>query len=123
MVSQTAREAVTSIVASERNIKLDQLYKRAEAKADRDDIHMMIAHGEIFVDVRAAPLAEPDLVPVFPDEETAIAYRNLIEVVRDSVANKLCSFDISRTGEVLWGNRSWTVLNTNEEAASSSLPR
>jgi putative transposase len=113
LVSQAAREEVTSIIVYVRNITLGQLYKRA--KADRDDIHMMIAHGEIFVDLRVAPLAEPDIVTVFPDEETSRAYWNLIDVVRDSAANKLCSVDISRIGEVLWRNRSWTVLNTNDE--------
>ncbi len=116
LVSQAACEAVKSIIASEPNLTLDQLYNRADAKANRDDIHMMIAQGKIFVALSDAPLPEPDLVRVFRDEETAGAYRNLIEVARDSAAQKLCYVDLSRTAEVLWNNRSWTILNTNEEA-------
>ena len=116
LVSQAACEAVKSIVASEPNITLDQLYDRAEGKASRDDIHRMLTHGEIFVDLFAAPLPEPDLVRVFPNEETSVAYRNLIDVARDSAAQKLCYVDLSKTEAVLWGDRNWTILNTNEEA-------
>jgi putative transposase len=115
VVAQAAREAVTMIIASEPNITLDQLYKSAEGKANRDDIHMMIAHREIFVALSAAPLPEPDLVRVFPDEETSVAYRNLIDAVHDSAAHKLRHVDLSKSERVLWGNRSWTILNTNEE--------
>ncbi len=37
----------------------------------------MIAHKEIFVDLSGAHLPKPDLVRVFADEETAVAYRNV----------------------------------------------
>lgn len=53
LVSEAARAEVTLIIASEPNTTLDLLYKRAEGKASRDDIHTMIAHGEVFVDCRS----------------------------------------------------------------------
>ncbi len=58
------------------------------AEAQADDLHTLIASGRIYVDLHSAPLAEPQQVQLFPDQETASAYA-LVFKARD--------FDIGAT--------------------------
>lgn len=54
-VSDQARQAILEIVSTIPNINLQELYLRVEGVATRDEVHMLIAAEEIFVDLSAAP--------------------------------------------------------------------
>lgn len=65
--------AVKAVVQAEPGILLSDLLDRAKG-AQHDDIFLLIASGEIYVDLCAAPIAEPQRVRVFANPEVASTY-------------------------------------------------
>jgi hypothetical protein len=61
-------------------IKLEEVFLKTEGVASRDNIYQLIATGELYVNLGAAPIIEPDQVRVFPNKETATAYQHIVEV-------------------------------------------
>ena len=61
--------STVSLVAERFGITLQELF--AIGKIPSDIIFAMIAQGQLYVDLRAVPLAEPQRVRVFLDQETA----------------------------------------------------
>lgn len=114
-VSDESRRAVYDLVSTVPNITLQELHLRIEGKASRDDINTLIAAEEIYVDLSAASLSEPDRVHVFPDEATAIAYTYAIEAPMPSAADNLSFLDLAKATHVIWDGHSWTILNVGEE--------
>jgi transposase InsO family protein len=113
-VSQEARKAVEDLVSSVPGITLDELYSRVEGKVSRDDIHTLIAIEAIYVDLALAPIPEPDLVMVFPDKETAVAFGHVVMTTAGTPADNLRYVDLAETTEIMWDGRAWTVLNAGE---------
>lgn len=67
-VDQSIKEAVQA----QPGILLRDLVEQA---AKRDEVYLLIAAGEIYVDLRAAAIVEPDRVHVFASAETAAAHQ------------------------------------------------
>lgn len=70
-----ADQALKVAVQAEPGILLSHLLERAKDVAERDDVYLLIASGEVYVDLAAAVIVEPERVRVFANRETAITYR------------------------------------------------
>ena len=66
-------QGVKAAVQAEPGILLSDLLERARG-VSRDDVFLLIAAGEVYVDLGAAPIAEPQRVRVFANAEAASAY-------------------------------------------------
>ena len=96
------------MVARTPGIRLIDLLAQAEGVRS-DDIYTLIAAERIVVDLRAAPLAEPEQVHVFRDAETAQAY---VTLARTAPWSRECSLPpvLSEPGAPLWWDgRRWTL--------------
>jgi hypothetical protein len=71
-IDQSSIDTVTSMVSVQPGITLAELFDHAKG-VSRDEIYFLIAHSIVFVDLKAAPLVEPDRCLVFRDEPTAEA--------------------------------------------------
>lgn len=113
-VDTEALAMILAVVESDPGVTLARLQQRVQPVATADDINMLIATARIYVDLRAYPLAEPDYVPMFRDEEMARAY----VVVR--TAPVPCGpgcpalIEIDPGTPVLWDGRPWTIGNPTE---------
>lgn len=97
--------SMTSIVAEHPGISLQDLF--ATENFPNDVFFAMIAQGRVYVDLRGAPLAEPQRVMVFRDREIAQGYATAA-----SSAGKGNSYvTIAIGASVIWDGRSWTVVN------------
>jgi putative transposase len=67
-------QAVKAAVLTNPGILLSDLLERAKDVAKRDDIYLLIASGEIYVDLGAAAMVEPERVRVFANPDTAAAH-------------------------------------------------
>ena len=67
------RQRVKDEVALRPGLSLSDLVARTEAAACRDDIYRLVATGDLYVDLQAAALVEPDKVRVFSSREAATA--------------------------------------------------
>ena len=77
MLAPAVCEQVRAEVVASPGLSLSDLDKRTEAIATRDDIHRLIAAGDLSVDLDAAALVEPDKVRVFPNPESVRAARTI----------------------------------------------
>lgn len=69
-------QAIKATVNAEPGMLLSDLFERAKDVAKRDNVYLLIASGEVYVDLDAAAVVEPERVHVFADAETALAYQH-----------------------------------------------
>lgn len=79
---------------------------------------MMIAHGQIYVDLKAVPLPEFKYVRVFPNKELASAYQFVIN--EDSLLRTYDApyVNVKPKEHVLWDRKSWQVINVGDQFIS-----
>lgn len=97
--------SVTSLVAEHPGITLQEIL--AIGKVPNDVVFAMIAQGQLYVELRDAPLAEPQRVKVFRDQETAQGYA----VIASSFSNNNPFVTVALGTPVIWDGRSWTLVN------------
>ena len=112
-VSDQAVRTIRALVTQTLGIHLDELLGQLVG-ARSDDVYRLIATERLTVDVRAAPLAEPERVRVFGDAETARAYATLVRLSPWSSESSQHSVGIARGSSVTWDGRSWTLLNPGQ---------
>jgi len=117
-VDNAAREALLAVVSAEPSIKLEEVFLKTEGVASRDDIYQLIATGELYVNLGAAPIVEPDQVRVFPNRETATAYAHIVEVSPNAMVNSPRFIDLAVGSTVDWNNRAWKIANVGDKMVS-----
>lgn len=113
-VSADSRHLVYELVSAHPNITLKELYLKTETQVSKDDIHTLLAAEEIYVDLNAMLLCEPDRVRVYPDKEKALAFAHVVQTPSPSAVDRLRFLDLSKTNEIVWDGRVWTILNVGE---------
>ena len=66
-----AREVVIARAGACPGLSLWELFEKTTGIATRDDIHALIAAGEIYVDLYSKPLTDPETVSVLRNEAEA----------------------------------------------------
>lgn len=97
--------SVASLVAEHPGISLQELLAAGTAPADV--AFTMIARGQLYVDLRSVPLAEPPRVPVFRDAEIARGYA----MIASSPGKSNPFVAIALGASVVWDARIWTIVN------------
>lgn len=97
--------SITSWVTEHPGITLQELL--ATGKTSSDVLFAMIAQGELYIDLCAAPLAEPERVRVFHDPETAKGYA----VISSSSSEDHPFVTVALGAAVVWDGQSWTIVN------------
>ena len=117
-IEKSACDSALGIVTTEPSVKLDDLFLRTEGVATRDDIYTLIAAGDLFVDLTAAPLVDPQQVRVFPNSETALAYARIVEISQEATANRPRFIDLAVGSTMEWNNRAWKIANVGDQMVS-----
>jgi putative transposase len=68
--------AIKAVVQMEPGILLRDVLARVKDVANHDDMYLLIASGEVYVDLGAAAIVEPERVRVFANAETAAACKH-----------------------------------------------
>src|SRR5215831_15290730 len=76
-VAAEIREIVAAEVAAAPGLRLSDLFRNIHGVASRDDVNRLIAAGDIYVDLKAAGVMEPDKVRVFPNREASLACQHI----------------------------------------------
>ena len=105
-------ENAVSLVSATPGMPLEDLLRLIEETITPDDIFTMIAAGILYVDLRAAALAEPSNVKVFATKETVL--RSLSNVI--STAKPLSVESLRCGSRISWDGRNWEVVNVGETA-------
>jgi putative transposase len=112
-VAGAARNLLLAHVAACPGISLFELLASCGDSATCDDVYVLIARDELYVDLRGSPLTRPATVPVFSSRQiTAHAAQN-----PTGVPKPLCSDSIGQLtpGSGLnWDGQRWSVLNCGQ---------
>jgi len=108
-VSDLAQEEVLSLVKHEPGIALSALLGHIQV-ATSDDIYTLLAQDALYIDVYAAPLADPERVHVFSDEETAGAWSIAREQHTHLGMSHPHTILVEPGAPVVWDGRCCTIL-------------
>jgi transposase InsO family protein len=109
-VAPTTKNLLIAHVNAHPGISLQQLLATAGSSANCDDIHLLIAFGELHVDLRSSLLAQPDSVAIFADARTAADHLQVRKVILKP-SNDARAVQ-PRSGSVAnWDGRQWEVVN------------
>jgi len=115
-VAAAVTRAVVALVAREPGLPLadllDQVGQGGDASAD--DVYVLIASGQLAVDWRAVPLAEPERVRVFADHGLARAAGGLIGASSRLADGAPAGLLVAVGSPVVWDGRGWTIVNVGE---------
>ncbi|MDM9581985.1 TnsA endonuclease N-terminal domain-containing protein [Nostoc sp. GT001] len=113
LVEKSAILAVLSVISAQPGITLAALLHLAEGTTS-DDIYSLIATNQIYVDLTAAPLVEPERCFVFRNEQTAFAYRSII--LTKTTANDISSpvINIVPGSSVIYDGNILTIVLVGE---------
>lgn len=97
-------------------LMLAEVFHLAESSVSRDEIYLMIARGEVYTDLRACPLVEPECARIFTDEATARSEANFLPVEKRANAPAHPSRVVSvETGKhLLWDGQTWQIINIGD---------
>lgn len=115
-IGQRSRESVIAETAREPGLRLSELIQRTTAVASRDDIHFMIAAGEIFADLRAAVISRPAEVSVFANAEVAAAYQRITGSPNAGKPGQ--AINIVPGESVSWDGNIWLIVNVGDQIIS-----
>ncbi len=107
-VKAPAKEEIVTLVTAHPGMTLDELLHCVE-KATSDDIYILLATEQLYIDVYAAPLAERERVHLFGSEQVARAWAT-------ALIQNTCSDQgrppllIEPGAPVVWDGRSCTIL-------------
>lgn len=118
-VDKKVIQAVTTLLEASRGITLADLLQHTEI-ASPNDIYMLIAAGQIYVDLEAARLAEPEQVQVFLNQPVALAYQRMTEIAAPR-ASSIQLLQVAVGTSLLWDGECWEVVNTG--ATTTGLVR
>jgi putative transposase len=113
-VPPASRAAAVACASEKPGLPLEDLLQLTKDSVSPDDIFAMIAADALYVDWRAAPLAEPSRVKVFSTPESASI------TTRDgSPRPALLSIARLQCGsQITWDGRLWSVVNLGETSVS-----
>jgi transposase InsO family protein len=105
-----ALTAARSCLANAGRLSLVELLHRAKGLVTRDDLYVMLANGDLYVDLHAAPLTEGTQTYIYAEQLTASTYRATPDGLETQT--RLAPIFTLATGTLMeWDLRHWTVAN------------
>lgn len=95
-------------------LTLEELFRHTSGAVSRDVIYSLIASGELFVNLKDAPLTEPNKVRIFPDRETAVAFSNFTQIPVQDGSRIPPVVNFSAGSVFQWDGKGWVVVNVGE---------
>jgi putative transposase len=113
-ISPASRDAALACISAAPGLPLKDLLQLTKDAASPDDIFAMITADVLYVDLRAAPLAEPARVEVFstPEAATTARLQGGSKLLPHPVATLHCG------SQITWDGRLWNVVNLGETSVS-----
>jgi len=108
-VSDHAQMEILALIQQEPGVSLSALLEQVRI-ATSDDIYMLLAQEALYIDLYAAPLAEPERVHLFGDEETASTWSIVLEQQAHLGMSRPHIILVEPGAPVIWDGRRCTIL-------------
>jgi hypothetical protein len=106
-IPTSSRETACAHVSAAPGLRLDKLLQATKVSVSADDIFGMIAANILYVNLHAAPLAEPSRVEVYSSPEAA----TVAKPHSAGGAQLLCPGKLQCGHTLIWDSRLWKVVN------------
>jgi putative transposase len=116
VISPRSRQAVVAETTRQPGILLTDLIERTKDAASRDDIHFMIAAGEIFADLSATAISQSSEVAIFANAEIATAFRQIHGALNPAMRG--LAIKIEPGEPVSWDGTVWRIVNVGDRMIS-----
>ena len=112
-VPTESAQAIVMRVAAAPGVTLAELLTGPGA-VSADHLYVLIAVGQVYVDLHRAPLAEPAQVVVFRDEATAEAYRVMTAARSASAVGPPPTLELAGGARIAWDGQPWQIANVGD---------
>ncbi len=112
-VPEAALAEITHRVTAEAGISLRTLLEQLHL-ARRDDLYTLLATGQLYVDLRRYPLAEPEQAPVFPNRTLAQAHRLILDSLAHHSAGGFQNIRHDIGEQLTWNGQPWQIINIGQ---------
>ncbi len=107
-VKEALTKSVHTLVSQKVGITLAQIIQQTSASID--DLNILIASNQIYVDLKNAFLGEPEKVRVYLDQDEALTYKNL--ALNTNNKSRISSSSLCTVGTVInWDGIKWEIVN------------
>lgn len=112
-VEEAITQSLLAIVSSQPGITLAELLNSSTG-AKSDDIYILITQQQIYTDLNTTPLAEPERCLIFRDEQTASAYRLIVEQPSVSLPAISSVVNVVTGTTVSWDGKGLNIIHVGE---------
>ncbi len=113
VVEEVIAQSLVEIVSSQPGITLAELLEQSTG-AKSDDIYTLITQEQIYFDLNTTPLAEPERCLIFRDEETASAYRLMVEQPSVSLPAISPVINLTIGTPVIWDGKGLNIIHVGK---------
>ena len=113
----TSRDAILAVVSKRPGITVAELICLSDSFGP-DDIYGLIATGQLHMELRSLPLAEPERVPVFCHAESVCAHAGLTGVPPPAPAESQPILSTAVGQAFWWDERRWEIVNVGIHATA-----
>jgi transposase InsO family protein len=112
-VPETTALAILSLVSTQPGITLAHLVHEVQ-EANADDIYALIVTEQLYVNLNAALLVEPERVQVFLDQQIALAYGLMVETSLSTATITSPVINLVTGTSVCWDGKGLSILHVGE---------
>jgi putative transposase len=116
IVSLGTRDRVVALVTAVPGLSLQSLFGATRDAVARDEIYALIAEDKVYVDLHAAPLAEPDKVAVFASQDSQPLSVQRVSSFSLPVGAAPCRLSVGCV--LMWDSTAWKVINIGQSTVS-----
>jgi putative transposase len=114
-VEENLTSAILTTVKEQPGINLSQIIQQVE-KANIDDLNILIATNQVYVDLCNAFLGQPEQVQVFLTEEEAFTHAQINRISAPTDTSKIHAFKITVGTAICWDGSTWKIVNTGDKS-------
>ncbi|HEX8772092.1 MAG TPA: TnsA endonuclease N-terminal domain-containing protein [Pyrinomonadaceae bacterium] len=118
VVTNEIRTAVLTKVNEIPGITLESLFENTKKIAKPDEVFTLIAARELYINLRSSLLVEQDKAHVYLNQETAIAYEELLQLPPPTRLDAPRSIELKVGTSLQWNSIGWTIVNVGETEVS-----
>ncbi len=112
-VDEVVTSAVFRLLKAQPGISLAEIIHDIE-EATVNDLNILIATDQIYVDLNNAFLGNSEQVKVFIDEEEAFSHGQLTKILSPTTVSSLAAVRVCVGTSICWDGRNWKIINTGE---------
>ncbi|CUB35086.1 MULTISPECIES: TnsA endonuclease N-terminal domain-containing protein [Bacillus] len=115
-VSEEKKKEIINILSSNLGIKLSELFASLKT-TNADDVYILIARNEIYVDLVKYIIANSSDVPIFLSEQHSKAFESIHSTKNENI-HPITAVTIDVNATVIWDGIVWRIVNVGFQSIS-----